>query len=68
MQSQNLILFLKFCYSDLFWEVVGLERGPLSRVRLTEELRERNVAAAVYKTEITAVALRCADQATPSIR
>jgi hypothetical protein len=31
---------------------VGLLRGPLSLVRITEELLERKVAAPVYKTEI----------------
>jgi hypothetical protein len=31
---------------------VGLERGPLSLVRIIEELLERTVAAPVYKTEI----------------
>jgi hypothetical protein len=31
---------------------VGLERGPLSLVRITEELLERKVVASVYKTEI----------------
>jgi hypothetical protein len=31
---------------------VGLERGPLSLVSITEELLERTVAAPVYKTEI----------------
>jgi hypothetical protein len=31
---------------------VGLERGPLSLVTITEELLERKVAAPVYKTEI----------------
>jgi hypothetical protein len=31
---------------------VGLERGPLSLVRITEELLERKVAAPVQKTEI----------------
>jgi hypothetical protein len=31
---------------------VGLERGPLSLVRLIEELLERKVAAPVYKPEI----------------
>jgi hypothetical protein len=30
---------------------VGLEWGPLSLVRITEELLERKVAAPVYKTE-----------------
>jgi hypothetical protein len=32
---------------QIFWEVVGLERGPLSLVRITEELLERTVAALV---------------------
>jgi hypothetical protein len=32
---------------QIFWEVVGLERGPLSLVRITEELLERIVAAPV---------------------
>jgi hypothetical protein len=31
---------------------VGLKRGPLSLVRIDEELLERKVAAPVYKTEI----------------
>jgi hypothetical protein len=31
----------------LFWEVVGLERGPLSLVMIIEELLERTVAAPV---------------------
>jgi hypothetical protein len=32
---------------QMFWEVVGLERGPLSLVRIIEELLERKVAAPV---------------------
>jgi hypothetical protein len=32
---------------QIFWEVVGLERGPLSLVRTTEELLESKVAAPV---------------------
>jgi hypothetical protein len=31
---------------------VGLERGPLSLLRIIEELLERKVAASVQKTEI----------------
>jgi hypothetical protein len=31
---------------------MGLERGPLSLVRIIEELLERKVAAPVYKTKI----------------
>jgi hypothetical protein len=52
----------------IFLEVMGLERVPLSLVRITEALFERKVAAPGYKTEINAVGLRCADHATPSIR
>jgi hypothetical protein len=37
---------------QIFWVIVGLERGPHSLVRITEELLERKVAAPVYKTEI----------------
>jgi hypothetical protein len=32
---------------QIFWEVVGLERGPFSFVRIIEELFERTVAASV---------------------
>jgi hypothetical protein len=32
---------------QIFWEAVGLERGPLSLVRIIEELLERKVAAPV---------------------
>jgi hypothetical protein len=35
-----------------FWEVMGLERGPLSLLRIIEELFERKVAVPVWKTEI----------------
>jgi hypothetical protein len=37
---------------QIFWEVVGLERGPLSLVRIIEEQLENKVAVPVYKTEI----------------
>jgi hypothetical protein len=32
---------------QIFWEVVGLERGPLSLVRIIEQPLERKVAAPV---------------------
>jgi hypothetical protein len=32
---------------EIFWEVVGTERGSLSLVRITEELLERKVADTV---------------------
>jgi hypothetical protein len=50
---------------QIFWEVVGLERGPLSLVSATEELLDRKVAAPVYKTENTAVGIRHADHIAP---
>jgi hypothetical protein len=37
---------------QIFWDVAGLEWGPLSLVRITEELLETEVSAPVYKTEI----------------
>jgi hypothetical protein len=49
---------------QIFWEVVGLERGPLSLVSTTEELLDRKVAAPVLKTEITALGISRADYAT----
>jgi hypothetical protein len=32
---------------QIFWLVVGLERGPLSLVKIIEELLERTVVASV---------------------
>jgi hypothetical protein len=32
---------------QIFWEIEGLERGPLSLVRITKKLLERTVAAPV---------------------
>jgi hypothetical protein len=47
---------------------VGLERGPLSLVRIIEELLEwKSSGSGSRKTEITAVGIRCADHATLSI-
>jgi hypothetical protein len=45
---------------------VGLERGPLSLARITEELLERKVAAPVEKSEINLVRTRCADHTSPT--
>jgi hypothetical protein len=44
------------CYK-IFWEVVGLERGPLSLVRVIEELLEWKSSCSVLKSEIN----RCGD-------
>jgi hypothetical protein len=48
-------------------KVVGLEWGPLSLVGTTEEILDRKVAAAVYKSENTAVGIRHADHVVLSI-
>jgi hypothetical protein len=53
---------------QIFWEVVGLKRGPLNLVITTEELFDRKVAAPVKKTDNTAVGIRHADHVAPSIR
>jgi hypothetical protein len=47
---------------------MGLERGPLSLVSITEELLDRKVAAPVHKTENTAVGIRHTDHVAPFIR
>jgi hypothetical protein len=53
---------------QIFWEIVGLERGPLSLVRVIEELFEwKSSGAPVKKTELTGGGIRCSDYATPSI-
>jgi hypothetical protein len=49
---------------QILWEVVGLERSPLSLVSTTGKLLEINMK----KTEITAVGIRRADHVAPSIR
>jgi hypothetical protein len=49
-------------------KVVGLERGSLSLVSITEELRDRKVKTPVQKTENTAVGIRHADHVAPFIR
>jgi hypothetical protein len=51
----------------IFWEVVGLERNPLSLVRITEELLEwKSSGSGSRKSRLTAVWIRCTDHATPS--
>jgi hypothetical protein len=51
---------------QIFWEVVGLEQGPLSLVRITEELLEwKSSVSGSRKPRLTAVGIRCADHASP---
>jgi hypothetical protein len=48
---------------------VGLEVGPLSFLRITEELLEwKRRGSGSRKPRLTTVGIRCADHATPSIR
>jgi hypothetical protein len=54
---------------QIFWEVVTLERGPLSLIRITEELPEwKSSGSGSRKPRFTAVGIRCADHTTSSIR
>jgi hypothetical protein len=48
----------------IFWEVMGLERGPLSLVSTTGELLGRESCGSGLETEITAVRIHRADYAT----
>jgi hypothetical protein len=53
----------------IFWEVVGLKRGPLSLMRIIQELHEWKSSGSGYRRRrLTAVGVRRADHATPSIR
>jgi hypothetical protein len=52
---------------QIFWEVVGLERGPLSLVSAIEELLERKSSGSVVKSEVKAVGIRRAHRTTHSI-
>jgi hypothetical protein len=55
--------------SQIFWEIVGLEGGPLSLVSITEELLEWTSSdSGSRKSRLTAGGICCADHATPSIR
>jgi hypothetical protein len=55
------------CY-QIFCEVVGLERGPLSFVSAMRSYLKEKVSALVYKTENTALGIRYADHVAHFIR
>jgi hypothetical protein len=51
----------------IFWEIVGLERGPLSLVRIIGELLEWKSSGSGQENRINDRGIRCADHATSSI-
>jgi hypothetical protein len=53
---------------QIFWEVVGLERGLLSLVSIIEELLEWKSSGSGQENRINGRGIRSADHATPSIR
>jgi hypothetical protein len=53
---------------QIFWEVVSLERGPLSLVSTTGELLGRKSSGSGLEIRKYGLGIRCADQATRSIR
>jgi hypothetical protein len=53
---------------QIFWDVVGLEPGPLSLVRITEELLEWKSSSSGQENRINGRGIRFADHAAPSIR
>jgi hypothetical protein len=53
---------------QIFWELVGLEWGPLGPVSTIEELLGKKSSGFGLENENTAVGIHCADHATPSIR
>jgi hypothetical protein len=54
---------------QIFWEVVGVERGSLSLVNTIEELLERKSSGSGLECrENTAVGIRHADHVAPSSR
>jgi hypothetical protein len=53
---------------QIFWEVVGLERGPLNLVSTTEELLERKSSDSGLENREYCLRIRHADHVTPSIR
>jgi hypothetical protein len=52
---------------QIFWEVVGLERGSLSQVSTIEELLERESGGSGLESREYGIVIRHADHVTPSI-
>jgi hypothetical protein len=54
---------------QIFLEVAGLERGPLSFISINEELLEWKISGSgSRKPRLTGVESCCAEHATPSMR
>jgi hypothetical protein len=53
--------------NQIFWEVVGLERGPLSLVSTIEELLGRKSSASGLERENTTIGIRQFDHVASSI-
>jgi hypothetical protein len=53
---------------QIFWELVGLDRGPLSLVNTTEELLERKSSRSSVENREYSLGIRHADHVSPSIR
>jgi hypothetical protein len=53
---------------QIFWEVVGLERGPLSLMSTIEELLERKSSCSGKENREYGLGIRHADHVAPSIR
>jgi hypothetical protein len=53
---------------QVFWEVVGLERGPLSLVSTTEELLEKKNSGSGLESRDYCVGIRHADHVAQSVR
>jgi hypothetical protein len=52
---------------QVFWDTVGLERGPLGLVRIIEELFQGSCGSNLENRDLTAVGIRYADHVIPSI-
>jgi hypothetical protein len=54
---------------QIFWDIVGLERGPLSLVIIPKELVEwKSSSSRSRKSRSTAMGIHCTEHVTPSIR